>query len=400
MGKFYLLLEAAVASVFTLLIFLVIRFFPFSFELLKPFKQEAHDLDIYDLYFSGREKVDHTRDSNIVLVEVASTRKDIANQIALIRKCRPAVIGVDIMFPRGMGNEAENRLLEEQAASCDSIIWAYRFGEDSSGSVVEQVSFFSANMSEDRIGYINFRGGKYSVARNFRPFLEYSDKEHVSFSARIAQHFAPDKFQYLKRRNNRFEEIYYTGNTEHYSSFGADSLNYYFMSGQLHHKLANKIVLIGVFKRNAPYIMEDIHFTPLNERFTGRSFPDMYGVTIHANIISMILGGKYIKVKSALFSCILAFLLTLMFSFYILSRYDKKKHPSHFGFIILQLLLICSLIYLFLLIFEKFQIKVPLLPIIMMLVLCVEAIGIYKRIAVWMHKKWNFPTIFIKHIDL
>ena len=39
---------------------------------------------------------------------------------------------------------------------------------------------------------------------------------------------------------------------------------------------------------------EDKFFTPLNETYVGRAFPDMYGGVVHANIISMILNEDFI----------------------------------------------------------------------------------------------------------
>ena len=60
--------------------------------------------------------------------------------------------------------------------------------------------------------------------------------------------------------------------------------------------IKDKIVLLGFMGINLnDKTFEDIFFTPLNERYAGKSFPDMYGVVIQANIISMILNKKYIN---------------------------------------------------------------------------------------------------------
>src|SRR5690606_13240589 len=39
----------------------------------------------------------------------------------------------------------------------------------------------------------------------------------------------------------------------------------------------------------------DRFYTPLNQVLAGKSNPDMFGVVIHANIVSMILHGEYIN---------------------------------------------------------------------------------------------------------
>src|SRR5262249_51796170 len=70
-------------------------------------------------------------------------------------------------------------------------------------------------------------------------------------------------------------------------------------------RLRDKIVLFGYLgtepamrDSNAwPYtIDEDRLFTPLNDRLSGRSYPDMYGVLVHANILRMMLQEDYITV--------------------------------------------------------------------------------------------------------
>ena len=388
--------EAAVATALIFFLFLIIRFFPFSFELLKPFKQEVNDFDIYDLYYSGRNIGKNTRDSNIVLVEVGHSREAIVHQLDIIRKCRPAVTGVDILFPGNSSDTISDLLLKEISLRNDSIIWASQFDTDSGGNLIHTFSYFDTQQLQKRTGYINFTGNKYSVTRTLRPFLTFEQNEFSSFATRIVEQYDPGKYELLKKRKNKFETINYTGNLESYTSFSADSLNYYYKTGQLENKIRNKIVLVGVLHRHEPFVLEDLHFTPLNEKFSGRSNPDMYGVVIHANIISMILNNQYIKTKSIAFSNILSLLLTYLFTLFILSRYRRKAHPFHFGFILLQLLVICLLTFLFLLLFSEYRIKIPLLPIMITMVLSVEMIGVYRKLALWLNKKWSYSTIFLK----
>jgi len=64
--------------------------------------------------------------------------------------------------------------------------------------------------------------------------------------------------------------------------------------------------------------LEDKYFTPLNQTYAGRAFPDMYGGVVHANIISMILNEDYIdhmsETTSLIFAVILCFLNVALFS--------------------------------------------------------------------------------------
>ena len=53
----------------------------------------------------------------------------------------------------------------------------------------------------------------------------------------------------------------------------------------------------------------DKFYTPLNKNTVGRAYPDMYGVVIHANIISMILDKKFIDNMHPYFGILLAFIV-------------------------------------------------------------------------------------------
>lgn len=53
----------------------------------------------------------------------------------------------------------------------------------------------------------------------------------------------------------------------------------------------------------------DKFFTPLNSKYVGKAFQDMFGVVVHANVISMILHQDYINESSELMSFIVGFLM-------------------------------------------------------------------------------------------
>lgn len=393
MRKPNLYIEAFVATLLIFLLFWVISFFPFRFELIKPIRQGLHDFDIYDLYFSGKNTGKRTKDSNIVIVQLADTRQEIATQLELVGRCKPAVIGMDIVFAAPSENPANDTALLRQAEENTAIRWATVLREDSAHNLYLLQSFFRLNEGSN-FGFINFPGKPYYTIRNFLPRKKINSDTLLAFPAEIVRSFDAAKFEKFDRRNKKLEAINYKGNLESYTNITSTELGFLYRTGQLENKLNGKIVLMGYFHREAPYVLEDLHFTPLNERTAGKSHPDMYGVVIHANIISMILNEDYITVKSSLFSTILALVFTYLLTLYILHRYKVKKHPSHGAFILLQIMLIIILTYLFLMIFNWFNIQVPLMPIILSIVISVEMIGLYKTLAYWLNKKWNYPTIF------
>lgn len=397
MRRSFLLTEAAISTALIFILFIVISFFPFRFELIKPIRQGLNDFDIYDLYFSGKNKAKNTRDTNIVLVELAESREDIARQVEILKKYSPKVIGMDIAFRKPSPKTTEDLLLLNVADRYDSIIWASLFELDSTDYKLHlSNSFFDSSGLSEKSAFINLIGTEYSVNRTFSPFLKVNGGIYTGFPARIVELYDPEKFKKLKKRNNNEEIIYYSGNMESYTNFSLSEFYQAEIKGFLPGKIKNKIVLLGFFKKDGQPVLDDMHFTPLNERVSGRSYPDMYGVVIHANIISMILSEKYIKSKSNSFSVLLSIIITFLFSTFILYRYKVKRHPSHWFFILVQLVLIVILTYLFLLVFAKWRIQVPLTPIILSIVLSVETIGLYKSLAKWLNKKWGYPSIFAK----
>ena len=70
---------------------------------------------------------------------------------------------------------------------------------------------------------------------------------------------------------------------------------------------------------------EDLFYTPLNERYVGKTPQDMYGVVVHANIIAHLLRETYIDKTNETFMNIIGLLITyLVFAFYR-PIYDDHK---------------------------------------------------------------------------
>ena len=145
-----------------------------------------------------------------------------------------------------------------------------------------------------------------------------------------------------------------------------------------------------------PLLIDDLHFTPLNKIVSGKSFPDMYGVVIHANILSMIINGKYTLLASLFISYLLAFLFTFGMIYFLIYQHNRNKHYWHIFYIFIQVLAIIIVLYFFLFLFSKFHIKIRLQPVMVSMVLSLEAFGIYKLLASWLNKKFHYKTIF-KH---
>ena len=394
MKKFHIVKESLLAALLTLIITYGVSFIPLKYEFSKAIRQEFLGFDIYDLYYTGKHIKNTKRDDSVILVEIGESRAAIADQINLIEKYDPSVIGIDAVFDRE-GNALENAGFVSTINQYKNIVFGKKYSIDSlTKQPVLIGNFFEKGSRLYSSGYINFLGNQFSVIRNYKPFLRTVDSLYPSFTSAIIAKFSSGKFEKLKERKRQVEIINYQGNIENYSSLTALQLNYFDSTGQLSSLLTDKIVLMGYFVKNPPFVLEDLHFSPLNEQMAGKSFPDMYGVVIHANILSMIISSCYAKEASIAVSYLLAGLIITFFLYYIISKHKQGRHPSHGKFLLVQFLLIVVILYVFLMIFNWFLIKIPLLPIMIALVLCLELFGLYKIIALWLHKKFNYTTVF------
>jgi CHASE2 domain-containing sensor protein len=386
--------EASVATLLVLLVTYLISFIPFSQEYGKALHQGFADFDIYDLYYSDTSKQNLIKDKDIVLVEIGNDRSEIADQVKTLSRYSPKIIAIDATFeePRDSTDDAK---FSGEMKQHSNIVFATEF--DKKEHFIPNI--FNTQNDDALSGYIDFsRNPPYAVIRTYAPFTTIDGKQYDAFTSAIVRKVNLEKYQDLKKRNNNVELINYVGNLNNFLNVSRADLNT-LDSQQLETLFKNKIVLIGFFVKDPPLILDDIYYSPLNEQVSGKSFPDMYGVVVHANILSMILNGRYANLASKTTSYFFAFLITFLLNLYFISRFHKKTHPAHSAFMLIQFLAILVVLLLFLLLFNWLLFKVPLEPIIIAMVLSLELLGLYKNIALWLHRKYHYETIFThKHI--
>lgn len=391
--KKQLVKESLVATLITLLLTFAVSKIPYASQYMVLISQGISDMDMFDLYYTGRDKNNNTRDEDIVLVEIAAGRADIAEQINIINEQQPAVIGLDAIFlePKDSG---EDRELLQAIHGVKNIVLTNRLKELDNGQFIMEKNFFEAGQDKQyNSGFINFIGEENAAMRYYKPFVELNDQQYNSFSSSIAQLYAADRFERLRRRGNDMEIINYWGNLSNYNSLSVDELTYYESTGQLSEVLKNKIVLLGYFVKQPPLVLEDLHFSPLNESPGGKSLPDMYGVVIHANILSMVLSGKYATLAPQIVAYLFAAITTFFFVIFVLKRELKPGKYDEIKEIFLQIAAIIIVCYLLLQIYNWFLVKISPMPFILSTIVCVEFFGIYKGLALWLNKKWQYKTI-------
>ncbi|MEO8764769.1 MAG: CHASE2 domain-containing protein [Ginsengibacter sp.] len=387
LNKKRLFKETFLITFLIMMVTLGLQYFPLNFEIAKPIKEEFSDFDVYDIIYTGRAKDNHVRDTDIIILQAAETRRQIAGQLELLQKYKPKVIGVDLTFIGHKDSLQVDSLLEYQL-SMSNVVTGYRI--DTNKITVIKPNFFDT-VTSGKSGYINFVGDSIAVVRYYPPFRKIDGRLHYAFTSRIAEKYDQKAFSILEKNAQYLQVVNYRGNIESYTSF----LIGQFDTAQFGEKIRDKIVLLGVLYKKDPLVIEDLHFTPVNDRINGKSFPDMYGVAIHANILSMIFSHAYIKSVARIWSYLIGVILTFLLVHYQLRSHYKGRHPAELWFFLLQFIIIIILVYIFLLVYEFLYHKVPLFPIVIPIVLCIEIIEVYKFLLTRLFKKTRYTSVFL-----
>lgn len=250
-------------------------------------------------------------DGRILVLNSGKTdRKKIAHTLDYLNRVDAKAIGLDILLD-SFYQLPEDSLLQKSLMGAKQTVLGFtfnegRYHEDSKIGFYPHPFFDQGN----RVGYVNIATNDGFSVRAFEPFHKVEGVDRNAFAVELADLFNPELTSQIRARKSQLEWINFKRVQP-----GAVNMQYPINSSQVIHydliemdqflsdtaqyekeQLANKIVLIGFCGEDEnAYSMKDRHYTPLNEQYTGRSHPDMYGVIVHANIISMILDGDYIR---------------------------------------------------------------------------------------------------------
>jgi hypothetical protein len=392
MKKSQLIKEAFVASLLVICIDLMISFFPWKSDFIKPIKQGLDDFDIYDLRYSGADPTAGKKDTNITLLQIAESRSEIAAQIAKVMSLNPKIIGIDAIFNDPQNEEKDSLLIQALKMSKTVVVASRYFGRSDSGREYIKRSFFSDKIPGLMDGFFNLAEGPVSTQRHFAPFVPINSEIYPSMTTRMLEALSPEAYNKLISRHRSIESIYYSGNLSDFNVVTYNQFKNLDGHAGTDDYFRNKIVFIGFFIERPPYVLEDFHFTPMNDKHGGKSFPDMYGVVIQANILEMLLNGHFINEMPLWLVYSITFILLLFINvFYIwtLNRYHEHKHLMLFIF---QLFLVSLFVYAALLIFDWFDYKIDLMPLIIGAGLSLEIFWLYEILAKRMKKLFQYET--------
>ncbi len=369
----------------------------YFFYVLVPWKKSfsgslpgGGDFEIYDLKFTGSLNDKIVTDTNIVLIEIGDSRNEIADQLILLSQYSPKAVGIDAHFA-APGDTLEDLKMAFALNQLPVVITGANF-IDTPAAHLDSGAF--AHISNTQTAFLNLDApSDYSVVRSYYPAIKNGKETYESFTTRIIGAVDSAAYKKLLKRGLEREVINYTANLPNYLNISKLELNDYEASGQLD-IVKGKIVLLGFFKNAPPDVLDDFRFTPVNNRFFGKSLPDMYGLVIHANILSMALADNYITEVTGFYSWCYAFGFAFLYNVFLFYFKTRKKVPGKRFFSIAQYLIIVLLGYFFLKLFDIANIKVELEPIISLLVISVAMVGVYKKVALYLNKKYNYNTTF------
>lgn len=355
---------------------------------LDPISQALEDIELTDYAFSKLRWEDPPVDTSIVIVNTGYlSRAEIAQQIMVISQFQPKIIALDIIFSCDGGlrdsvncpqayDTLSNLILSNAIQEAGTVVMAHKlwrsskFAKENSGEeqdeqedVFDSLEHSDANLRGNAYeGFVNLVTGAnhqedLKICRKFTPTVSINDStEELSFSVKIAQLYDSVTTQAFLNRNQAEEVINYRGNIVDWHGASDYPGRYIVLdwdqaldaSTFTPSLLKDKIVLLGFLGSDLrDTSWDDKFFTPLNKKFAGRARPDMYGIVVHANIISMILNRDYVDELPSWLKFVIAF--TLCFLNIALFAWIFKHMPIWFdtltiGLQIVQLLIVAALI--------------------------------------------------------
>lgn len=343
------------------------------FSFLNPIDLALEDFEMSDIVFSQNIRETPSPDTNIVIVNFGNLpRRGIARQIEIIAAQKPKVLGIDCSF-RVLKNEEEDSLLASALSKVDHLVLYSKVThtDELEGGFDTILRCHPKFAKYGKSGFCNLITPgmeEYLTCRTFVPVDYVKGQQEKAFGVEIANFVDSQKVKKFLARKNPVELINFRGNSDMFytldvSDFlGRTDHNGFYQETELPISLKDKIVLMGFmgdyFGRPAEITRDDKFHTPMNPKYAGKAYPDMFGVVVHANIISMVLNdtpmdkmGKWGIICLAIFLCY----LNVVFFFFIHDYY-----PSWYDLVVktVQVLEVFLLLFAAVLIYGKYNYSV------------------------------------------
>lgn len=269
-----------------------------TYTLDSIFPPQAWGWRVHDLFYRFSLHT-QTIDTQIVIVDLGQLgREELAQLLLRLKEASPKIIGIDAIFPYPHAPYQDslwrNALCQTNAVVPVVLAATLNLEHPLLEAPRQSVSLptFTDCAEEAYANMVLYDAYAPKTVWEFLAYTVSRGDTHYSLALRLALALQPS----LRNRLSEWggiQPLRYRGNLNaFYFASGYeilyDSLPVNWMKG--------KIILVGLADP-LRQTMEDIFFTPLNSKLFPRDFPDMYGVVIHANILSMLLHEKpFVKV--------------------------------------------------------------------------------------------------------
>lgn len=315
------------------------------FNAFDPLGKALSDMELTDVAFS-QLRDDPPIDTNIVIVNIGYlSRGEIGQQIMTLNQFKPKVIALDIIFSCDGGlrdsincpqayDTLSNMIFANAVKDANVMVLAEKlwqskrlikkYGDTELNDSIEHTDFeLRANAYE---GFVNLETDAdhqedLKVCRSYKPKFLVDGKTELAFSTKVAMLFDSTKAKRYLDRNKESEIINYGGNIVDWHGASSYAGRYYVLdwdqaldaSQFVPEMIRDKIVIMGFLGKDLKDTSWDDKFiTPLNKNYAGKTRPDMYGVVVHANAVSMILNGDFIDELESWQEYGIAFLICLL----------------------------------------------------------------------------------------
>ena len=361
------------------------------FDVFDPIGEAFSDMEVTDVVFS-QLRDDPVAEDRVLLVNMGTVpRPDIGIMLQIISQYNPKVIGVDSFFYFPKEDSLGDAILEEGLASVENLVMASKLIYDPETDAFDSLALSWPRFSQyGETAFVNLitdakEQEDLKMCREFFPKQKVGEHQEIAFAAKLASYLDPEAAERFLERGNDVETVNYRGNVLDYGAtkfgtkFFALDVQDVFEENFTPDLVEGKIVIfcfLGKYLGDRESF-EDKFYTPLNEKYIGRAFPDMYGGVIHANIVSMILNEDYINAMEDNIEIILAIILCFL-NVALFSLIYRKLPRWYDGLTkLFQLLEIGFLIGLMLYLLDIYSYKIELGLALFAVALCGDGLEVY-----------------------
>lgn len=373
------------------IIWLFFSIISISFEPFNFLSKTIEETQLTDLYFSKLSN--NEADTNIVLVNVGSLdRQGIALLVDRIDKCDPKAIALNVFFSTEADTAGTGLLTDVFKRVAGKLILPAFYLEETAELDPEYIRF--PGIAYGHSNLITNEDRTLPV-RSFYPSYEVGSAKLYAFAGETVKKADLAAFEKFAARHHHLEIINYIGDEHSFKSYSFEDV-FALPEGQ-DQNFKDKIVIIGFLRAQNCDLddLNDMFFTPVNKHIAGRAHLDMSGAVINANIVSMMLSGKYIRQIPAWLTFALSFLvlyLHIVLFLYFASRTSVWYFPAS-KFV--QLVSISGILLLVFILFKHTLILFTTKYLLTGMFVSTEIVLIYEAAAAMAYKLIGYRSILI-----